>query len=110
MVGPTSLILHAKEQVEAFCNATKRSINAKVALPNNTTVTWMTPPIGHVKVNWDASVNKNQAQMGVGVTTCDHTGKVLAMFCATEGFINNPSMAEAVGAWFAADGFAKCRI
>jgi hypothetical protein len=39
--------------------------------------------------------------MGVGISVRDHTSKVVVMACATKDFINNPTMAEAVGAWFA---------
>lgn len=53
-----------------------------MVLPLNPTVSWTTPPVGYVKVNWDASINKHQAQMGVGVIVRDHASKVLAMLCA----------------------------
>ena len=37
--------------------------------------------------------------MGVGVIARDHKGTVLAMFCATKRYVQDPTMAEAVAAW-----------
>ena len=39
--------------------------------------------------------------MGVGIAIRVHIGKALVMTCATKDFINNSTMAEAVGEWLA---------
>jgi hypothetical protein len=40
-----------------------------------------------VKINWDASVNRQQKQMGAGVVARDSDGGVLAMHCITKNSI-----------------------
>ena len=71
------------------------------------TTGWLPPPVGHVKVNWDASISKQQNKMGVRIAVRDHTDKALVMACATKDFINNPTMAGAVGVWLAV-ALVKC--
>jgi ribonuclease HI len=99
MVAPSVLVRRAQEQVEAVNDAAVKPYRAVVA--SHPTPGWLPPPLGHVKINWDASISKQQNRMGVGISVRDHTGKVVVMACATKDFINNPTMAEAVGAWFA---------
>ncbi|XP_059461945.1 uncharacterized protein LOC132190935 [Corylus avellana] len=103
MVGLSVLIRYAREQVAAFNNATQRSITTDMAFPLNPTVTWVPPPVGYVKINWDASIINSQHQMGVGVIVRDHTGKAMAMLCATKRSITNAPTVEAIGAWLAVD-------
>ncbi|XP_059450890.1 uncharacterized protein LOC132181669 [Corylus avellana] len=95
------LIRKAKEQVAAFNNATQRSISMVVAPPLNSSASWVPPPVGYVKINWDSSIKQSRNQMGVGVIVRDHTGKVLAIQCATKCSITHAPPAEAIGAWTA---------
>jgi hypothetical protein len=50
-------------------------------------VNWSKPPDGFLKINWDASVNKQQKKMGAGVVVRDSAEGVLAMQCLTKGSI-----------------------
>jgi hypothetical protein len=54
----------AEEQVEAWCSASKRQITPHVVPAQPSDVCWTKPPVGFVKINWDASVNRQQKQMG----------------------------------------------
>jgi hypothetical protein len=99
MIAPSDLVRRARDQVEAVVQAAVRT--RPTAAVSRPIAGWLPPPVGHVKVNWDASISKQQNKMGVGIAVRDHTGQVLVMACATKDFINNPTMAEAVGAWLA---------
>jgi ribonuclease HI len=101
MVAPGVVVQRAKDQVEAWCSATKRTIIPPAITAHHSAVTWTRPSDGFVKVNWDASVNTNLNKMGAGVVVRDSHGVVLAMYCTTKGCITSPSDAEAVGAWAA---------
>jgi ribonuclease HI len=101
MVAPSDLVRRAREQFEAVCDAVVTPIPAIVA--SSLLTVWQPPPVGHVKINWDASISKQHHKMGVGIVVRDHAGKALVMACATKEFVNNPTMAEAVGAWLAVD-------
>lgn len=50
-------------------------------------VTWTKPSQGYVKLNWDASIDKQQNRMGVGVFVCDHIGKALAMLYSSKEYM-----------------------
>ena len=101
MVAPGVVMQRAKDQVEAWCSATKRMIIPPDIYVHPSAITWTRPPYGIVKVNWDASVNKYQNKMGVGAVVRDSHGVVLGMYCMTRSFITSPSVAETVGAWAA---------
>jgi hypothetical protein len=103
MVSPVLVVRHAKEQVEAWCSASKRQITPHVVPAQPSVVCWTKPPVGFVKINWDASVNRQQKQMGAGVVARDSDGGVLAMHCITKNSITSPSVAETVGAWAAVE-------
>lgn len=41
--------------------------------------------------------------MGIGVLIRDHGGEVVAMLCASKGYVTDPSLAEALATWQASD-------
>jgi hypothetical protein len=56
MVAPSDLVRRAREQVEAVDHAAiKTNLTVVVSRP---TPGWLPPPVGHVNVNWDASISK----------------------------------------------------
>ncbi|GLT69088.1 hypothetical protein SLA2020_412670 [Shorea laevis] len=56
------------------------------------------PPLGFVKVNWDAAVDSVNRRMGIGVIIRSSTGEVLATLSALKSYIINPLIAEATAA------------
>jgi ribonuclease HI len=60
---------------------------------------WKKPPMGVIKVNWDASIDKEGKRMGMGVVARDHEGEVVATLCAQIRYITDPTSAEALAAW-----------
>ncbi|XP_059436112.1 uncharacterized protein LOC132169039 [Corylus avellana] len=74
--------------------------------------TWEKPPLGIVKLNWDAAIDVGRQKMGVGIIARDHAGNVLAVFCASRPLVIDPTVAEDIVAWKATDvcmlmGFSK---
>jgi ribonuclease HI len=60
---------------------------------NNTV--WKAPESGWLKVNWDASVEKNQGRMGFGVVVRNEKGDVIAAQCQYALGLFDPAVAEA---------------
>ncbi|XP_059458269.1 uncharacterized protein LOC132187853 [Corylus avellana] len=99
LTEPSTIIRWSKDQVENWCNFNKRRTRREVTSERAPSTVWTKPPQGYVKINWDASVDKQRNRMGVGVVIRDHEGGVVAMFCTSKEFVQDPTMAEAIGAW-----------
>jgi hypothetical protein len=82
MLAPAELVRHARDRVEVVCHAAVTS-SPTVAV-SRPIAGWLPPPVGYVKVNWDASISKQQNKMGAGIAVRNHTGQVLVMACATK--------------------------
>lgn len=93
--SPTELIHRTREALLDYQHAHERGASAGVtARP----IQWTTPPAGWVLVNWDAALDKERGQMGLGVLLRDHTEKMIVSKCVTRmGFVN-PADAEAMAA------------
>ncbi|XP_059446656.1 uncharacterized protein LOC132178224 [Corylus avellana] len=61
----------------------------------------MPPPEGMIKLNWDASLSKEENRMGIGVVARDHVGSVRASLCASRPYMVDPAAAEAMALWYA---------
>jgi hypothetical protein len=75
-----------------------------LAVTNNTV--WKAPESGWLKVNWDASVEKNQGRMGFGVVVRNEKGDVIAAQCQSTLGLFDPAVAEARAALL---GVPLCR-
>jgi ribonuclease HI len=61
-------------------------------------VQWLTSLDGWVLVNWDAALNKDRGQIGIGVLLRDHIGKmIIAKSLIQRGYLS-PTKAEALAA------------
>lgn len=108
LTAPAVLICQAKDQLDAFERAEAgRSLGRDIARKNLISVTWNKPPVGFLKINWDASVDVSQKRMGMGIAIWDHDGVLLAAFCATRDFTTEPATAEALTAWQAVE-LSRC--
>jgi ribonuclease HI len=86
-----------------WCQANRREPKREVIPRHPLIVEWTKPPLGTIKLNWDASIDKVRNRMGVGVIARDHNGQAIAMFCSTKGGVQDPTMAEAVAVWEAVE-------
>jgi hypothetical protein len=96
--GPKSIVRVAREQVEAFNEATRRHCTHR---PSNTVqeeVVWKKPPLGTLKFNWDAAVDKEGGRIGMGVIARDSVGEVVVMNSVPMDFVQDPSLVEALAA------------
>ncbi|XP_042974599.1 uncharacterized protein LOC122306230 [Carya illinoinensis] len=57
---------------------------------------WIPPPEGVVKINWDAALSEARDRMGFGLIARDHRGSVVAGYVAKDGCVA-PLLAEAIG-------------
>jgi hypothetical protein len=69
---------------------------------------WQKPPVGSIKVNWDAAVDKARNRVGLGIITRDSNGQPVVMQCATRPYISDPAVAEALAAWTAVE--LSCKL
>ena len=60
---------------------------------------WTAPPKGWIKANWDANLDVQKDQTGLGVVLRDHIGKLIAGQSQTKEGAPEPSSAEALGAY-----------
>jgi hypothetical protein len=77
----------------------EESVNSNgVSLIHRPTIGWKPPPIGVVKVNWDASLNVKEHYIGIGIVARDHYGNVLGARAVTKIAVCAPKVAEAMAA------------
>lgn len=70
---------------------------AQVILPE----VWKPPQAGLVKCNWDASLNIKERRIGLGIIVRDDEGAALGARCIAKNLRIDPSLAEAMAAFFA---------
>ncbi|XP_059455066.1 uncharacterized protein LOC132185289 [Corylus avellana] len=97
-LDPSSLLRRAQDQVEACIKASQRRTRRGEKLNTPPIVVWQKPPVGCVKLNWDAGLDIQRKRTGIGVIVRDHEGKPLAMLCASKRHVYNPTMAKAIAA------------
>jgi hypothetical protein len=59
---------------------------------------WLPPPSGSVKINWDAALNKNMGFIGLGCVARDWMGNFLGAKCTFQQTMVEPKMAKAISA------------
>jgi ribonuclease HI len=65
-------------------------------------VRWHKPPVGILKINWDAALHKGNKHMGVGVVIQDDKGDVVGALSKIVPYIVDPLTAETMAVWHAA--------
>ncbi|XP_042939556.1 uncharacterized protein LOC122274596 [Carya illinoinensis] len=58
---------------------------------------WIPPPEGVVKINWDAALSEARDRVGFGLIARDHMGGVVAVKKVAKGSCVAPLLAEAIG-------------
>ena len=94
--APSAFVRLARDQMEAFDNATRRLSDPRkrgiVVIDN----TWEKPPNGFVNINWDGAVDSLNGRVGMGVIARDQNGSVIAMVCGGRQYVTDPVMAKAL--------------
>jgi hypothetical protein len=96
---PAEIVRQGQGQIDSFWEAeTKKQLQ-----PASGEITvvqhWKKLAHGIVKLNWDASVDKERHMMGMGIVVRDHEGKFIVGLCASQRYIYDPATAEALAAW-----------
>ena len=71
----------------------------EVQTSTRTIVCWKKPPIGVLKINWDAALDPQTGKIGLGTLARDHEGRVLAMTSSIRQQVGQPTTAETLAAW-----------
>jgi hypothetical protein len=90
-----------KSSLEAFEEA-NATIGTERRLPSNGSVSRKKPPLGVLKINWDAALQQETKNMGVGVVIRDDSGAFVAAISKIVPYIVDPLTAETVAVWHAA--------
>jgi ribonuclease HI len=94
--SPSALVRLARDQVEAFDNATRRLSDPQERDSATVENAWEKPPNGVVKINWDGAVDSPNGKVGMGAIARDQNGNVIAMVCGGRQYVTDPVMAEAL--------------
>ena len=78
-----------------------KEVSIGVNMGNSETVYWTKPPIGVIKINWDAALDLQTGLAGLGTIARDHEGRVLAMATSTYQHIRYHTTVETLAAWHA---------
>jgi ribonuclease HI len=70
----------------------------EVSVPCNRNIKWQPPSQGLIKVNWDASINKNKGWIGMGMIARDSNSACLGAKSVTKELITDSATAEAMAA------------
>ena len=89
------VVLRAIHALEEYDMATKRETEMPRLPGEPRQLRWTAPSVGWLKVNWDASLNKNKGWMGYGVVTRDDKGRLVATLGKTVVGFLDLTMAEA---------------
>ena len=94
--------MHPIALIQAVRDATTAFQAAQAQVPSTSVVETMkgegAPPEGWVTAHWDAAINKQHGQWGLGVILRDHTGRMLRAKCsAIIGYLDS-TVAEAIAA------------
>jgi hypothetical protein len=77
--SPDALVRTAYEQLEAYNQAELR-LHRNDSIPTApVNEVWQKPPIGSIKVNWDAAVDKARNRVGLGIIARDSNGQPVVM-------------------------------
>jgi len=95
---PLILLRQVLESVDIFLVANQQKALENVA--QETVCSQWTPlPPGWLKANWDAALDIGNNRMGVGIMVRDDAGSVKVAHAKSFPYINDPKVAEAIGAW-----------
>jgi ribonuclease HI len=96
--SPKLLVKTAKDQLEAFISANQYARTQATRVRREPYIPWTKPPLGVIKVNWDAAVGGTRRRIGIGAIVRDHDGGVIAMMSETMEYIHDQVTAEALAA------------
>jgi hypothetical protein len=99
---PLQVIHKVKAIIEYFDGANAKMENER-RLPGPGHVRWQKPPVGIMKINWDAALHKENKHMGVGVVIRDDKGDVVVALSKIVPYIMDPLTAETVVVWHVAE-------
>jgi hypothetical protein len=97
---PERLVFDAQRMVREFSSAVSHA-DRSLAPPPGQSVSWLPPPPGSVKINWAVFVNRVVKMTGIGVLSRNDRSEFVAAQTKFFPSLLNPSLASALGAWFA---------
>jgi hypothetical protein len=108
-IHPRIIYSEAVAPLEEYQRCNKKSQNDISSVEFSQTIPrpqtgWCPPPIGLIKVNWDASINITKECISIDVVARDSYGNVLRAKPLTKMVVAIPKLAEAMAAYEVASG------
>jgi ribonuclease HI len=97
VMSPRCLMECAKAELQEFHMATASSSHP-LCHPLLLQSSWQRPPVGWIKLNWDAATDHQNGLMGVGLVARDSRGQVQVSLCHFMPYLTDPTVAEAFAA------------
>jgi ribonuclease HI len=88
------VLSNAQESLVAFQTSNSQKYSEKVAKVKE--LHWQAPMDGFVKVNWDATTNKNKKKIGIGIIIRDSMGATMTTLSKPKDYIVALDIAEAM--------------
>jgi hypothetical protein len=95
---PLHLVMSAKEMVETY-KQVNRWIASSAGTQESIHKGWHKPPMGWIKMNWDAALDKTVRKMGVGVVARYDCANVLVAMAMVIPYINDSAAAKSLAVW-----------
>lgn len=99
LTSPTHIMETALSQLENYSKAEQGKPMTNTKPPMTDSEKWCKPQVGFIKLNWDAVIDIQRQQMGVGIIARDHTSAILAALSASRPHVTNPGRDLAIVAW-----------
>jgi len=99
---PGQLVLRAKNMDVGIADSLQEVPSSTVAV-GRIPLKWRVPARGWLKLNWDAALKMQSMRMGIGIVVQNEKGEFVAAMAKVLHFINDPTVAEALAAWHAAN-------
>lgn len=96
-LSPSSVIQSDKLDLEDFLLAHHPDSPTPVSLQHTRISTkWIPPPIGNLKLNWDAALNSSVNKMRIGLINKYHSGPIIASLSSSRSFNSLLVLAECI--------------
>jgi hypothetical protein len=98
LTPPMCSIKCAKESLDEYRKTTSMNV-AFLSMSRVPILTrWSKPPVGFVKLNWDAAVDRSKKMVGLGIIAHDSSGIVVVSMCSFHLYVSDSFVAKAMGA------------
>ncbi|XP_062174623.1 uncharacterized protein LOC133879852 [Alnus glutinosa] len=98
LTPPTCSIKCAKESLDEYRSTNSMNVASLFRSRVPILTRWPKPPVGFVKLNWDAAIDHSKKMIGLGIIARDSSGIIVASKCSFHPYVSDSTVAEAMDA------------